>query len=164
MALLPHDIRWHLIGQLQSNKINKIPGRFHLVHSVDSSDLGRAMSQRLASAPQEILLEVNTSGEASKSGVEPEAAIQTVRELLSLPHLTLRGLMTVGPLTEDPRRQREAFQILRRLFDLVRSRGDAGSRFDILSMGMSSDYEMAIEEGSTLVRVGTALFGQRGSV
>jgi len=158
---LPSDIRWHLIGQLQTNKINKIPGRFVLVHSVDSPSLAKAMSDRLSVAPQEILLEVNTSAESSKSGVSPSGAVQAVRELISLPHLCLRGLMTVGPLTDVDAKQREAFKTLKGLFDEIRARGQAGPRFDILSMGMSSDFEAAIEEGSTLVRVGTALFGQR---
>jgi pyridoxal phosphate enzyme (YggS family) len=160
-AALPPDIRWHLIGQLQTNKINKIPGRFVLVHSVDSVSLAKAMSDRFAAEPQDILLEVNTSSEASKSGVSPAGAVQAVGELLSLPHLRLRGLMTVGPLTDVEAKQREAFRTLKGLFDDVRARGQAGSRFDILSMGMSSDFEAAIEEGATLVRVGTALFGQR---
>ena len=158
---LPSDIRWHLIGQLQTNKINKIRGRFRLIHSVDSVDLGSDMSSRLSTAPQEILLEVNTSGEASKSGVDPMNAMQSVRELSVLPNLKLRGLMTVGPLTEDPLRQREAFRVLRGLFDRIRSEGRAETGFDVLSMGMSSDFEIAVEEGSTLVRVGTALFGRR---
>jgi pyridoxal phosphate enzyme (YggS family) len=160
---LPSDIRWHLIGQLQTNKINKIRGRFRLIHSVDSVDLGSDMSSRLSTAPQEILLEVNTSGEASKSGVDPMNAIKSVHELSVLPNLKLRGLMTVGPLTEDPQRQREAFRVLRGLFDRIRSEGWAETGFDVLSMGMSSDFEIAVEEGSTLVRVGTALFGRRDS-
>ena len=145
---LPSDIRWHLIGQLQTNKINKIRGRFRLIHSVDSVDLGSDMSSRLSTAPQEILLEVNTSGEASKSGVDPMNAMQSVRELSVLPNLKLRGLMTVGPLTEDPLRQREAFRVLRGLFDRIRSEGRAETGFDVLSMGMSSDFEIAVEEGT----------------
>jgi pyridoxal phosphate enzyme (YggS family) len=160
---LPSDIRWHLIGQLQTNKINKIRGCFHLIHSVDSVALGAAMSSRLSDASQEILLEVNTSAEASKSGVDPLGAIQCAHELSVLPNLKLRGLMTVGPLTENPIRQRDAFRVLRGLFDRIRSEGWAGPGFDVLSMGMSSDFEIAIEEGSTLVRVGTALFGHRDS-
>jgi hypothetical protein len=158
---LPSDVRWHLIGQLQTNKINKIPGRFKLMHSVDSVELGTAMSTRLSASPQPILLEVNTSGESSKTGCEPSGAIQAARELLSLPHLELRGLMTVGPFTDVAERQRESFRTLRSLFDRIRSEPWVGPSFDILSMGMSSDFELAIEEGSTLVRVGTALFGHR---
>jgi PLP dependent protein len=161
MDLLPRDIRWHLIGQLQTNKINKIAGRFCLVHSLDSMALANAMSLRLSVSPQEVLLEVNTSGEESKSGVSPSEAVQVAGQLLSLPHLRLRGLMTVGPLTEDPFRQREAFRVLKGLFDLFRSKSPVACDFDVLSMGMSSDYEIAIEEGSTMVRVGTALFGHR---
>lgn len=159
---LPSDIRWHLIGQLQTNKINKTAGIFHMIHSVDSVRLGEAMSRRFSGEPQDILLEVNTSGEASKSGVESGATIQAARELLSFPNLRLRGLMTVGPLTDEPARQRDAFRRLKGLFEELRASAENAPRLDVLSMGMSADFESAIEEGSTLVRVGTALFGSRG--
>jgi pyridoxal phosphate enzyme (YggS family) len=159
IPLLPSDIHWHLIGQLQTNKINKIIGKFDLVHSIDSLDLAQSLSRRLQGQFQDILLEVNTSGEKTKSGVEPDRALEIAGIISGLQGLHLRGLMTVGPLTEDYKRQREAFKSLRKLFDqatLVLGQG-----FDILSMGMSADFETAIEEGSTLVRVGSALFGNR---
>ncbi len=159
MPFLPQDIHWHLIGQLQTNKINKTIGKFDLIHSIDGVDLAQALSKRLGENPQDILLEVNTSGETSKSGIPPDRALAAIREIGSLPKLRLRGLMTVGPLAEDAARQRDAFKTLKELFD--RAAGSAGPAFDILSMGMSGDFEMAIEEGSTLVRVGSALFGGR---
>lgn len=158
---LPPDIRWHLIGQLQTNKINKVIGKFVLIHSVDSIHLAQALSARVGGASQDILLEVNTSGEGSKSGVQPADAVATAEKIFQLPGLNLKGLMTVGPLTEDNQKQREAFKRLKGLFDEIRCKDWAGTAFSILSMGMSSDFETAIEEGSTLVRVGTALFGSR---
>lgn len=159
MGELPRDIHWHLIGQLQTNKINKIIGKFSLIHSVDSFHLAEALSKRVGE--QEILLEVNTSGEESKSGVKPQEAAKVAEKIAALSHLKLKGLMTVGPLTEDASRQREAFKRLKGLFDEIRKNDWAGSAFSVLSMGMSGDFEIAVEEGSTLVRVGTALFGSR---
>lgn len=161
IGTLPADIRWHLIGQLQTNKINKIPGKFVLVHSVDSLRLAQALSERLGKTPLDILLEVNTTGEASKAGVPPEVAAETAGKIFQISGLNLKGLMTVGPLTEDPQRRRESFKMLKGLFDEIKSKNELKKGFSILSMGMSSDFEIAIEEGSTLVRVGTALFGSR---
>jgi PLP dependent protein len=158
-SLLPSDIHWHFIGQLQTNKINKMLGMFELVHSVDSLEMAQALSKRLLKTTQDILLEVNTSGETTKSGVKPEETLNLLKEIGRLPGLHLRGLMTVGPLTENIQRQKEAFKVLKGLFDQVSA--DMGSELNILSMGMSGDFEMAIEEGSTMVRVGSALFGKR---
>jgi pyridoxal phosphate enzyme (YggS family) len=161
MGSLPSDVRWHLIGQLQSNKINKIIGKFVLIHSVDSLHLAETLSSRVGSGNQEVLLEVNTSGEASKGGVTPEEAVVAAEKMMKLPALELRGLMTVGPLTEDLQKQREAFKKLKGLFESIRQKNGHETSFSVLSMGMSGDFEMAIEEGSTLVRVGRALFGPR---
>ena len=158
---MPPDIRWHLIGKLQTNKINKMMGKFSLVHSLDSLPLGKALSVRLGPRSQDVLLEVNTSGEGTKAGVEPGAALGLAEEIFRLPGLNLKGLMTVGPLTDNPQIQRKAFKRLKELFEAIKSKGFAGPRFSILSMGMSGDFETAIEEGSTLVRVGTAIFGAR---
>ncbi len=162
MVLLPRDIRWHLIGQLQTNKINKTLGKFVLIHSVDSLRLAEALSSRIQGEKQDVLLEVNTSGEASKSGTAPEEAEAAAEKISKCPGLQLRGLMTVGPLTDNIQRQREAFKTLKGLFDSLRGKKKWEENFSILSMGMSGDFESAIEEGSTLVRVGTALFGSRG--
>jgi len=161
IAALPPDIRWHLIGQLQTNKINKIIGKFQLVHSIDSKELALSFSSRLGPASQEILLEVNTSGEESKAGCPPGSTVEIAEKISRLAELKLRGLMTVGPLTEETEKQRDAFKKLKDLFESVKSKGFVGPGFDILSMGMSGDFEMAIEEGSTLVRIGSALFGSR---
>jgi len=158
---MPSDIRWHLIGRLQTNKINKVLGRFGLIHSVDSIDLARGISQRSTGCVQDILLEVNTSGEGTKAGVGIGEAIRQAQEIARLPGLVLRGLMTVGPQTEDAGVRREAFRRLQDLYGEIRSSGYAGGSFNILSMGMSSDYEDAVAMGSTHVRVGTALFGER---
>jgi pyridoxal phosphate enzyme (YggS family) len=158
---LPMDIHWHLVGRLQTNKINKILGKFELIQSVDTPDLARAIASRLAGRRQEILLEVNTSGEGSKAGVGPEKAVAVAREVSAIQGLVLRGLMTVGPLALDRILRRDAFKRLKDLFDAVRAASFAGEGFDILSMGMSSDFEDAVELGSTHVRIGTALFGER---
>ncbi|HET9868874.1 MAG TPA: YggS family pyridoxal phosphate-dependent enzyme [bacterium] len=158
--LLPADIEWHLIGQLQTNKINKVLGRFGLIQSVDSLHLAKALSARLTE-DQEVLLEVNTSGEASKAGFAPQELPRAFDEALGLPRLKVRGLMTVGPLTQEGEARRRAFRTLRSLFDGVKGRAPEPAAFSILSMGMSGDFEEAIEEGSTLVRVGSALFGER---
>lgn len=160
-AMLPEDVRWHLIGRLQSNKINKVMGRFVLIQSVDSLELARQMSQRRSTTPQEILIEVNTSGETTKAGLAPGETVRIVREMALLPGLELRGLMTIGPLTGEIQARRAAFQNLRELYETIRRASGMPGRFDILSMGMSGDFEEAIEEGSTLIRVGTALFGER---
>lgn len=161
IASLPLDIRWHLIGRLQSNKINKVMGKFALLQSIDSIELGRALSARLEGKVQDILLEVNTSGEESKAGVRPSEASSTGEELSQMPGLRLKGLMTVGPLTQDEGRQREAFKKLKGLFEEMRRKAGTGGSFSILSMGMSGDFESAIEQGSTMVRIGSALFGER---
>ena len=157
---LPGEIEWHLIGQLQTNKINKIADRFSLIHSVDSLKSAKGLSARLEK-DQEVLLEVNTSGEASKSGFSPADFLASVSEWGGLPRLKIRGLMTVGPLTQDSQKRRDAFKLLKELFLKVKGELQPESGFSILSMGMSGDFETAIEEGSTLVRVGTALFGER---
>ncbi len=161
IAELPANIRWHLIGQLQTNKINKAIGKFVLIHSMDSLRLFEAFSARLGGASQDILLEVNTSGEESKAGVEPDSTWETVEKILKLPGLKLKGLMTVGPLTDNLQKRRDAFKKLKELFGFIKGKGIVGADFSILSMGMSGDFEIAIEEGSTLVRVGSALFGSR---
>lgn len=161
MEALPSDIQWHLIGQLQTNKINKILDKFVMIQSIDSAHIAQGLSARLGSRSQDVLLEVNTSGEASKSGVSPEDALSSARAVAGSPGLNLRGLMTVGPLTDSKRTQREAFKKLKGLFEAVEAEGFAGDGFSVLSMGMSGDFETAIEEGSTLVRIGSALFGKR---
>ncbi len=161
IELLPADIRWHLLGRLQTNKINKIKNKFVLIQSIDSTELALALEKRLDGRNQEILLEVNISGENSKAGVEVSKVLEIIKMITDLPFLKLRGLMTIGPLTNDIDKQRNSFKRLKEIYDQVRALTINKECFDILSMGMSSDFEVAIEEGSTLVRLGTALFGNR---
>jgi len=161
MPLLPWDARWHLIGQLQTNKINKTLGRFVLIHSIDSPELAQAVSNRQSDNTQDVLLEVNTSGEPNKSGVDPAQTLLVAQTLSKLTHLKLKGLMTMGPLTKDISKQRDAFKKLKEIFEQISSKKSLGDSFSVLSMGMSGDFEMAVEEGSTLVRVGSAIFGVR---
>jgi len=153
----------HLIGHLQRNKARIAAGLFSWVQSIDKAETAEALETRCAErgTTMNILLELNTSGEESKSGFRSRdellGALDSVR---SLSHLAVRGLMTVGPLTDDRNRVRHAFAELRTLFEEITARQGL-SGFDTLSMGMSGDFELAIEEGSTLVRIGSALFGHR---
>jgi pyridoxal phosphate enzyme (YggS family) len=154
--------RWHLIGHLQSNKAKLAANLFDWVHSMDSEPLARELDRRAAEAGRKlaVLVEVNTSGEPSKFGVAPGAVLGLLKVVTACSALEPRGLMTVGPLTDDVEASRSAFRELARLLGDAR-RAFPGARLDQLSMGMSADFEIAIEEGATIVRVGTALFGPR---
>jgi pyridoxal phosphate enzyme (YggS family) len=143
---------WHLIGHLQSNKVRAALGAFAVIHSIDSTELATAISRR-AERPVEVLLEVNVGGEPSKFGFAPEETPEASRAIAALPNLLVRGLMTVAPQAEDAEAVRPVF---RRLRELAEALG-----LPELSMGMSGDYEVAVEEGATMVRVGSALFGPR---
>lgn len=159
---IPADqIRWHFIGHLQSNKIKQIIGWIEAIHAVDSTHLGEEIS-RLASRINRtvnILVEVNTTGEKSKYGVSPDSAPVLVEKLLLLPNVNVVGLMTIGPFLADPEGSRPSFQQLRNLRESIEQR--CSISLPQLSMGMSHDFEVAIEEGATMVRLGTAIFGQR---
>jgi hypothetical protein len=161
IPLLPPALEWHFIGHLQSNKIRKALPLFQLFHGVDHFDLAVHMD-RLAGetgcAPR-ILLEVNVSGEVSKFGFQPDRLRAVIADLLSLPRLGIRGLMTMAPYSEDPLAAKPYFAALRRLRDDLEQQ--TGSALPELSMGMSGDFEAAISEGSTLVRIGSAIFGDR---
>lgn len=163
IPLLPSDIRWHFIGTLQANKVNKVVGTFHLIHSVDSVELAckiSAASQKRGVVTP-ILLEVNTSGEESKHGLNEEEWLMHLKEIDQLPNICLKGLMTMAPLTDDRERIRSCFRSLRQLRDKFKTQLKDPAQFEELSMGMSHDYEIAIQEGATLLRIGTALFGER---
>lgn len=152
MEQAPSDIEWHLIGSLQKNKVKKAVGRFALIHSVDSLELAEKISQcseedGLVSA---VLLQVNTSHEATKHGLTIEGWRQVYERVMRLPGLTVEGLMTIGPHVENPAAIRQAFASLRSFRDELKLRH--------LSMGMSDDYPLAIEEGATLLRVGRVIF------
>jgi pyridoxal phosphate enzyme (YggS family) len=151
------DLEWHFIGPLQSNKTRLVAENFAWVHSVDRLKIAERLSAQRPPelTPLQICLQVNVSGEASKSGCDPDQAATLARTLATLPGLRLRGLMAIPEPSDDPLRQRQQFAILRRLRDSL------PMELDTLSMGMSHDLEAAIMEGSTLLRIGTAIFGQR---
>lgn len=162
-ALARPELIWHFIGPIQSNKTKGIAENFAWVHSLDRLKIAERLSaQRPATAPPlNVCIEVNVSGEASKSGVAPEALASIVDAVGLLPRLKLRGLMAIPAPTADPVQQRAAFRRVRELFDGLTRRG---CPLDTLSMGMSSDLEAAIAEGATLVRIGTAIFGLRNKL
>jgi pyridoxal phosphate enzyme (YggS family) len=155
--------RWHLIGRLQSNKAKLAAALFDVIEVVDRAELARALDAHAAAAGRtlEVLLQVNVSGEAQKGGAPPEALPALARAVAALPQLRLGGLMTIPAATERAEDARPAFARLRALRDGLCA-GEPGLTLPALSMGMSADFEVAIEEGATIVRVGTALFGARG--
>src|SRR2546426_3711598 len=152
------DIRWHLIGHLQRNKARVAAGRFDLVHSLDSLELARELDRR-STTPQRVLLQVNVARESQKSGCAPEEAVALAREIATLGALRLEGLMTLAPLTDDEDVQRRTFRGLRVLRDSIKE--EEGVWLPTLSMGMSGDYASAVQEGATVIRLGTVLFGPR---
>ena len=162
IRLLPEDCRWHLVGSLQSNKVGKAVSLFHLIHSVDTPALARKISQvsKSLGMTASILLQVNTSGEKAKHGLSPEAWEQSLQEVSQLPNLRIEGLMTMAPLTNDEGIIRRCFRTLRQLRSKWRPQMKDPSSFKHLSMGMSNDYLIAIEEGATLLRIGSAIFGE----
>lgn len=157
------SIEWHFIGHLQSKKSKYAAGAFALIHSVDSLKLAREIDKQAAKkgVVQPILIQVNTSGEKSKSGTTAEDAVELVREVATLEHIAVKGLMTMPAFFDDPEGARPYFRELRLIRDRIAALGFPGVEMKELSMGMSGDFEVAIEEGATLVRVGTAIFGAR---
>jgi pyridoxal phosphate enzyme (YggS family) len=152
-------VRWHLIGTLQKNKARHAAGRFELIHSIDRADLATELGRRAeAGTRQQVLVQVNCSREPQKGGVEPAELPSLLDAIAGIPSLEVTGFMTMAPLTDDVGEQRRAFALLRTLRDEAVTRGHAGRE---LSMGMSGDYLVAVEEGATMVRLGTLLFGER---
>ena len=153
--------RWHMIGHLQRNKVARAVELFDRVHGVDSAELAASLSRRAVAGGRTlpVLVEVNVSGEATKFGAEPEAVVELLERVAALPGLVLDGLMTVGPAVASAEAARPGFARLRALRD--RGEQALGVKLPELSMGMSGDFDVAVEEGATLVRVGTALFGER---
>ncbi len=153
-------LEWHLIGHLQTNKVKQAVEAFSLIHSVDRLPLAEALAvaAQKAGKVQEILVQVNVSGEASKFGLPLAEALDGIRAVMALPGLSVKGLMTIAPYGE-PEEARRHFRRLRELFEEARE--IPGSELTVLSMGMSNDYRVAIEEGATLLRIGTAIFGER---
>jgi len=155
--------RWHLVGHLQTNKVARALKIFDIIHSVDSYKLARELDKRAGEAGKEVevLVEVNCSGEESKYGIDPSETEQLVGQILEMEHLRFSGLMTIGPLVDDPEKARPAFTRLRELKDKILPLVSGRARRCLLSMGMTNDFEVAIEEGADLVRIGTAIFGPR---
>ena len=161
IPLLPARLRWHYIGHLQTNKVRKALPLFELFHSVDTLELAMEIDRIAAERGlfPRVLLEVNVSGEGSKYGFSSKVLEPSLEQLLALPRLQVEGFMTMAPITSDPETTRPFFAHLRELRDHLASQ--SGIPLSTLSMGMSNDYEIAIEEGATLVRVGSAIFGER---
>jgi len=161
---LTQQIKWHMIGHLQSNKVKYLPGIVSMIHTVDRLSLAQEIDRQWREKqgrPCEVLVQVNVSGEASKSGTAAADALELVRQVGLLPFVRVRGLMTMPPFFDDPEAARPYFRTLRLLSEQVRAAALPGVEMAELSMGMSGDFEVAIEEGATLVRVGTAIFGER---
>jgi PLP dependent protein len=159
------EVEWHFIGALQSNKVKYLPGRVFMIHSVDRLSLAEEIDRqwrKSALPPVNVLIQVNIGQEASKAGTEEAALEDLVRRVAALPNLRVRGLMALPPWCDDAEDVRPYFRRMRQLSVHLRSLEIAGVAMQELSMGMSHDFEVAIEEGATLVRVGTAIFGERG--
>ncbi len=155
-------IRWHIIGTIQSRKSRDAVGPFALIHSIDRVKIAQRLSRDAVAANcvLDVLLEINISGEASKHGFSPDALRSAVNELLALPGIRIRGLMTMAPFEAEPEQTRPVFRALRLLRDELVERIPQGNWCE-LSMGMTNDFEIAIEEGATIVRIGSAIFGSR---
>ncbi|KPJ90120.1 MAG: hypothetical protein AMS18_11490 [Gemmatimonas sp. SG8_17] len=157
------QLRWHLVGHLQTNKAKYVPGRFAVVHSVDSVRVADALARAVeraerSEAPMEAMVQVNVAQEPQKSGCQPEEALEVAARIAEQPALQLAGLMTIAPFTDDEKTQRRVFAALRQLREELQHSGLAAPE---LSMGMSTDYRAAVAEGATILRLGTVLFGER---
>ena len=162
-AEITKPLHWHMIGSLQTNKLKYVVGKTVLIHSVDSVHLAEAIHEMSAKKGlvTEVLLEINIAGEASKHGITPVELEDTVRTLATYAGIRIRGLMTVAPYTEDAEENRMYFRQMKQLMVDINSKNIDNVYMDVLSMGMTGDYEIAVEEGATLVRVGTGIFGHR---
>ena len=154
-------VRWHMVGHVQRRKVPILAGLPKLVHSIDSMRLAQRFSSVAVASghPFRVLLQANTSGEGTKGGFSRDELVEAIHEIVELPSLEVRGLMTMAPLTDDEAVLRSTFRRLREVHETLRS--TSAYEADQLSMGMTNDYQIAIEEGSTMVRIGTALFGAR---
>ena len=160
---MPEDIRWHMIGHLQTNKVKYLIGKTYLIHSVDTVKLAREIGKQSEKAGivTDILLEVNVAKEESKFGFMEDNILESVKEISSIRGVRIKGLMTSAPICENPEENRIYFQKLKQLSIDIKKQNIDNVYMGFLSMGMSGDYEVALEEGSTFVRVGTAIFGER---
>ena len=163
MEVLPKDIRWHMIGHLQRNKVHQVMGKAVLIHSVDSLRLAEQIETEAAKKDMvaDILLEVNVAKEESKYGFFLEDTEAAIREIAKFPHVRIKGLMTIAPFVENPEENREVFKKLYEFAVDIGKKNIDNVTMNVLSMGMTGDYQVAIEEGATMVRVGTGIFGAR---
>ena len=161
--VLPDDIDWHMIGHLQRNKVKYLMGKTALIHSVDSLRLAQEISAQSVKhgVETDILIEVNIAGEETKFGTDREEAVQLVEDASKLPNIHIRGLMTIAPYVDDPEDNRIYFREIKKLSVDIKQKNIDNISMEILSMGMTGDYTVAIEEGATMVRVGTGIFGAR---
>lgn len=159
-----HGVRWHFIGHLQKNKVKKAVGVFDVIETVDSPELAGEIDKRCADAGRtmDVLIEVNSGRERQKSGVMPEDVAVLLEEISGLPNIRIKGLMTMGPVTDDPELARPFFAGTRELFDALKGSQGGNVAMEFLSMGMSGSYKVALEEGANIVRIGTGIFGERG--
>ena len=160
---MPKDIQWHMIGHLQRNKVHQVIGKAVLIHAVDSLRLAEQIEQEAAkrNLDVDVLLEINVAKEESKYGFFLEDAEEAIRQISSLPHVHIKGLMTIAPFVENPEENRGIFQKLYQFSVDINDKNIDNVTMGVLSMGMSGDFEVAIEEGATMVRVGTSIFGAR---
>lgn len=161
--VMPKDIKWHMIGHLQRNKVKYIVDKTALIHSVDSLKLAQEISKEALKKQVQvsILIEVNVAGEDTKFGVKPEETEELVREIALLPGICIEGLMTIAPYVDDPEQNRQYFEQLKQLSVDIKLKNIDNVNMNVLSMGMTGDYMVAVEEGASFVRVGTGIFGER---
>ncbi|WP_010252742.1 YggS family pyridoxal phosphate-dependent enzyme [Acetivibrio cellulolyticus] len=161
--IINRSCNWHLIGHLQTNKVKYVVDKVKMIHSVDRYDLALEIHNRAKKIGKvvDILVQVNISGEKSKFGVSPDGALELIKQIVTLENVRVRGFMTMAPFASNPEKVRNVFSGLRKLSIDIEKENINNIVIDYLSMGMSNDYEIAIEEGANLVRIGTALFGQR---
>ncbi len=160
---LPSDIKWHIIGHLQTNKVKYIVDKVQMIHSVDSLELAKEINTRAAKHQRkvDILLQVNVSGEETKFGINPENVNEYIAALSHMENIALKGLMTIAPYAQDPQDVRPVFKNLYNIYIDIKNKRYDNVSMDYLSMGMSNDFEVAIEEGANVVRIGTSIFGKR---
>ena len=160
---LPSDIKWHMIGHLQRNKVKYIIDKVAMIHSVDSLRLAQTIEQEAAKKDivMPVLLEVNVAEEESKFGLKVDEVLPLLQEISEFSHIQVKGLMTIAPFVENPEENREVFRTLKKLSVDISAKNINNVTMSVLSMGMTGDYEVAVQEGSTMVRVGTGIFGER---
>lgn len=160
---IPSDVQWHMIGHLQRNKVKYIVDKVSMIHSVDSLRLAETIEQEAAkkNVKVPILLEVNVAEEESKFGLKMDEVLPLIQEISSFPHIEIKGLMTIAPFVDDPEDNREVFRKLKKLSVDIAAKNINNTTMSVLSMGMTGDYQVAIQEGATMVRVGTGIFGAR---